>query len=174
MEGEPAGPLKKHFFFFMTQRKSGMNSLDMKLKEVPGLSLEYLEVVNLAILMGTARSSPSLSGTEMEHHVVFPFGCASTLQQKARASNWRIPTGRSYTTANRAILRLQHLTTPIPPAVEMPSWAKRAPTSGNQAQSGETHLEGEVQDSTVYRELNLRFAKLGLAPLGRSKLLRSF
>lgn len=49
LEGESQGPRKKHFFFFMTQRKSGMNSLDMKFKEVSGLYLEYLGVVSLAI-----------------------------------------------------------------------------------------------------------------------------
>ena len=30
-------PSKKHFFLFMTQRKSGMNSRDTKLKEVSSL-----------------------------------------------------------------------------------------------------------------------------------------
>lgn len=49
LEGESKGPRKKHFFFFMTQRKSGMNSLDMKFKEVSGLYLEYLGVVSPAI-----------------------------------------------------------------------------------------------------------------------------
>lgn len=82
-------PPKAAFLFFMTQRKSGMNSLDMKCKEVSGLYLEYFWSCQPCNLMGIPRSSVSLWGREMEQKVLFPWGSAYRWEYEASSFNCR-------------------------------------------------------------------------------------